>query len=152
MNIILCGFKNCGKTTLAKKLAKKFKKEFIDIDHLIEELYFKDKKENISFSKIYKKEGEKYFRIIERKAVLSLKNSNSIIAIGGGTLLDEDNFLFLKNFGFIIYLKVSKEILKERYLLNPSVFANRDNLSKAFEEHYKRMEEIYKKAADYTVG
>ena len=71
-----------GKSTVGKKLAKKLKYNFIDVDKLIE------KKEALSISLIFKKKSEIYFRKIESEIVLSeLKKDNSVISLGGGAFL-----------------------------------------------------------------
>ena len=40
MNIILIGFKNCGKTTIGKMLASTLNYKFVDTDILLEKYYF----------------------------------------------------------------------------------------------------------------
>ena len=63
-NLILLGMMAVGKTTVGKIVAKKQKLAFVDIDKLIE-------KENLmTISEIFKKKGEKFFRMEEEKEVL----------------------------------------------------------------------------------
>ena len=50
-----------GKSTIGKKLAKKLKIKFIDIDQIIE------KKEKSTIKEIFEDKGEEYFRKIEKK-------------------------------------------------------------------------------------
>ena len=65
-----------GKTTVGKIVAKKRSFEFIDTDRNIEE------KCSMKISEIFKKKGEKFFRIEEEKEVLnSLKKSQCVIAL-----------------------------------------------------------------------
>tara|TARA_Y200000002_G_scaffold367610_1_gene359814 strand:+ start:417 stop:911 length:495 start_codon:yes stop_codon:yes gene_type:complete len=72
-----------GKSTIGKKLAKKLKLKFFDIDNLIE------KKEKNSISHIFSEKGESYFRKIEKQITLDiLKKRNSVIALGGGAFLN----------------------------------------------------------------
>ena len=51
----------------------------------------------MKISEIFKKKGEKFFRIEEKKEVLkSLKEVNSVIALGGGAFIEKtirDNIL-----------------------------------------------------------
>ena len=59
-----------GKTTLGKIVAKKLELKFIDIDVSIE------KKSSMTIKEIFKKKGEKFFRMEEEKEVLkSLKKT-----------------------------------------------------------------------------
>ena len=73
-----------GKTTLGKIVAKKAGLKFIDTDANIEENCL------MKISEIFKRKGEKFFRLEENKEVLkSLKESNSVIALGGGAFIDK---------------------------------------------------------------
>ena len=60
-NLLLTGMMGVGKSTIGKKLAKKLKLKFIDIDQIIE------KKEKSKIKEIFIKKGENYFRKIEKK-------------------------------------------------------------------------------------
>ena len=60
-NLLLTGMMGVGKSTLGKKLAKKLKLKFIDIDQIIE------KKEKKTIKEIFEEKGEGYFRKIEKK-------------------------------------------------------------------------------------
>ena len=83
-NVILTGMMGVGKSTIGKKLARKLKLKFIDIDRLIE------KKEKSSISEIFSQNGESYFRKIEKNITLEeLKKDNCVIALGGGTFLNK---------------------------------------------------------------
>ena len=53
-NIYLVGFMGTGKTSVGKELAKKTKRQFIDLDELIE------MKEKRSISEIFAKDKEPY--------------------------------------------------------------------------------------------
>ena len=64
-NLTLTGMMGVGKTSIGKKLAKRLKYSFIDIDEIIE------KKEGQTINLIFKNKGEDYFRKIERDITLS---------------------------------------------------------------------------------
>ena len=83
-NLILLGMMAVGKTTVGKIVAKKQKLAFVDIDKLIE-------KENLmTISEIFKKKGEKFFRMEEEKEVLKFSNkSDHVIALGGGAFMNK---------------------------------------------------------------
>ena len=63
-NLILTGMMGVGKSTIGKKLAKKLRLKFIDVDKIIE------KKEKNTIKDIFEKKGEYYFRKIEKKITL----------------------------------------------------------------------------------
>ena len=73
-----------GKTTLGKIVAKKVGLKFIDTDANIEKNCL------MRISEIFKRKGEEFFRLEEEKEVLkSLKESNSVIALGGGAFMNK---------------------------------------------------------------
>ena len=74
-NLVLTGMMGVGKSTIGKRLAKKLRVKFIDLDRLIE------KREKRSIKDIFEVKGEEYFRKIEKKiAFQELKKSNTVIA------------------------------------------------------------------------
>lgn len=111
-NIILIGFMGVGKGTLARALVKKSNYFAIDTDDLIESL------ENRRIKKIFAKNGELYFRNLEKKTALWLENSvqNTIISTGGGFYKQEN----LENIGTVIYLKSSFEGILTRIKKAPN--------------------------------
>ena len=98
-----------GKTSVGLKLAEALNKKFIDSDREIE------KKTGASIPLIFELEGEKGFRSRECEAIDSLtKESDIILATGGGSILDENNRKYMKERGFVIYLQAPLEQLLER--------------------------------------
>ena len=72
-----------GKSTIGKKLAKKLKRKFVDIDKIIE-IY-----EKKTIKEIFENKGENYFRKIEKKITLEeLKKNNLVMALGGGAFMN----------------------------------------------------------------
>ena len=60
-NLVLTGMMGVGKSTIGKRLAKKLKLKFYDIDKIIE------KKEKKTITEIFETKGQDYFRKIEKK-------------------------------------------------------------------------------------
>lgn len=111
MNIILCGFMGCGKTTVSKQLHELLSDKFsvVDTDLLIE------KKLNMKIKDIFKEKGEDFFRQAEYEVCKELsKKDNQIISTGGGALTFERNAEVLKKNGIIIFLDASFETVCER--------------------------------------
>mgnify|MGYP003296647831 CR=1 FL=1 len=80
-----------GKTTVGKALAEKLQREFFDSDLLVAET------ENMTIPDIFKNKGEAYFRTCETEAIFTLsKNNSSVIATGGGAVLNKKNIELLK--------------------------------------------------------
>ena len=134
MNVILCGLPKSGKTTVGKALSQTLRMNFVDTDCLIENAFATHNKEKLSCREIFERKGEAFFRTLEKQQVFTLKGTTqSIIAIGGGTLLTHENALLIGSLGCIIYLKISMERVLERFLqhtippyLYPSRSKNRD--------------------------
>lgn len=153
MNIILCGLPKCGKTTVGKKLAETLKWEFIDTDRLIELGYLKNTNKNYSCREIHKMEGEKSFRLIEQQQISSLNAvTNSVIALGGGSLIDPKNRAVVKDIGITIYLKASQDIIWKRINDNglPS-FLDSNNPQEAFDKLVSERIPLYKSSAQWII-
>ena len=141
-NLVLTGMMGVGKSTLGKKLSKKLQIKFVDIDKFIE------KKENYSIQDIFKNKGEDYFRKIEKKITLEiLKKNNLVIALGGGSFMDNLIRKEINNssISFWIDLKIESIIprlknVKKRPLLN------QDNLKESMNKIYLERKKIYNEA------
>lgn len=115
MSIILCGPPFCGKTYFGKRLSDLLDWYFVDTDLLIEQQYSLRYGKDFSCREIVLTLGEKTFRQIEMEVISSLPfHEKSVIAIGGGTLLEETNAKFLKSIGKLIFLKTAFNTLWER--------------------------------------
>lgn len=91
-----------GKSTVGKYLAREMGLQLIDSDRVIEE------REGRSISEIFLSDGEEGFRKIEKEVVLEILSAdNSIIALGGGSVLDVDVQKKLGSLERVIFLDVS---------------------------------------------
>lgn len=98
-NIVLIGMAGCGKSTIGAKLADMLNKDFFDTDEMIVNT------ENKPIPEIFEIEGEKHFRTCENVAVnLAGKNTNSVIATGGGVVVRWENYMPLKQNGIIVFI------------------------------------------------
>ena len=131
-----------GKTTLGKIVSKKTGLKFIDTDTNIEENCL------MKISEIFKKKGEKFFRLEENKEVLkSLKKSNSVIALGGGAFMDKTiRDSILKN-AVSIWLDADlKDLNKRIKWSNKRPLLNEKNNQKKINKLYDERKNIYKLA------
>ena len=146
-NLVLLGMMGVGKSTLGRIVAKKLNLEFIDTDAKIEE------KCSAKISAIFKKKGEKFFRLEEEKEVLkSLKKSNCVIALGGGAFINKairNNVL--KN-AVSVWLDSSLDILSKRTKWNyKRPLLKKENNKIKISKLYEERKNIYK-LADYKIN
>tara|TARA_E500000331_G_C17076725_1_gene635094 strand:+ start:81 stop:566 length:486 start_codon:yes stop_codon:yes gene_type:complete len=129
-----------GKSTIGKKLAKKLKLKFIDIDQIIE------KKEKSKIKEIFIKKGENYFRKIEKKISLDeMKNNNSVIALGGGAFMDSSIRKEAKNSSISFWLDLDlKSLLTRLKNVKKRPLLNQDNLEESVNKIYSTRKKIYK--------
>ena len=92
MKIVLLGYMASGKSSVGKKISKRLKMNFIDLDDYIID------KEKATISEIFKEKGEIYFRNIENKYLNEIlsKNDNFILSLGGGTPCYFNNMEIIK--------------------------------------------------------
>ncbi|MGI5978154.1 MAG: shikimate kinase [Oscillospiraceae bacterium] len=105
--LVLTGMSGSGKTTLGGETARRLGREFIDVDAYIVE------HAGMSIPEIFKRYGEPHFRQLERDTTKTLSAKNGIvIATGGGTVMDEENYNALRKNGMIVLLKRGIEKLE----------------------------------------
>lgn len=150
--IFLIGFMGSGKTTLAKKLAKKLSRPFFDLDQEIE------KNEQLSVSQIFDKKGESYFRELEVKALKDIisKNEYFVFSLGGGTPCFFNNMKLIKECGVSIYLKYNSGILASRLIAakvkRPLIKGlNEEELKKYITDKLSERERFYNQS-NYTLA
>ena len=108
-NIVLTGFMASGKTVVGKALSEKLGRKFIDTDLVIEE------KCKMTIPEIFEKYGEEYFRRVEADVVAELSlEKGSVIATGGGVVLNGDNIDMLRKNATIVNLEPSQDVIIAR--------------------------------------
>lgn len=153
MNIVLIGFKNCGKTTVGRSIAEKTNSLFIDTDQLIEQQYHANTNDTLTVREIYQNKGARYFRALEKNIIAELNIDNSIIASGGGSLLEAENITYFKKIGKLIYLNASAETLLNRLQSAPMpAFLDEKQPEQHFIDLYKARSTLYQKVADVQLS
>lgn len=99
-----------GKSKIGPVLAGKFACPFYDCDKLIELETGK------KIGDIFNEQGEAYFRQLESRMLekLAAQNEKSVIALGGGALVDDKNRMIAESKGTVIYIKSSPQSILER--------------------------------------
>ncbi|MDO8753675.1 MAG: 3-dehydroquinate synthase, partial [Anaerolineales bacterium] len=108
-NIFLYGPPGTGKSTVGKKLAGNLKLSFIDLDRVIET------NAGMAIQHIMERQGESMFRDLETLALKNLATEKeSVVALGGGALLRDENRAFAEKHGKVILLMAKLKTLLER--------------------------------------
>ena len=170
-NLILIGFMGAGKTSVGEHFAARYQMPLIDTDKEIEAAA------GMAISDIFATQGEEAFRRLETGVLEKLleQGGRSVISVGGGLPLREENRALLKQLGTVVYLDVLPETVMERIgadvsdrpMLHASdVMGRIVSLLESRKPHYLEashiivdvngrgvddiVEEIYRRAADKT--
>ncbi|WP_243063064.1 shikimate kinase [Humibacter sp. RRB41] len=106
MTIVLIGPPASGKTRVGKRLARRLGASFTDTDSRIVAEYG-------PIAEIFAREGEPYFRVIEREAVVRALETGGVISVGGGAVLDPQTRKDLAN-AHVVLLTVTPEAVALR--------------------------------------
>lgn len=151
MNIVLIGYRCCGKTSAGRLIAGKLGRRFIDTDEMITEIA------GCSIDEIVSSKGWQHFRDIERDVIKDVSSMNNmVISAGGGVIIDEVNVKNLKANGFLVWLYADVETIKKRLNADKGSAANRPSLTgdDPSDEIVKVLEyrnPLYKNACDMAV-
>lgn len=123
-SIALIGYRGTGKTTVAQLLATRLGFDWIDADVEIERVAGK------TIAAIFEESGEATFRDLEAEVVAQLcGREQTVVALGGGAVLREENRVCLENCCLVVWLKASAEVIAQRVLGDPTTAARRPNLT-----------------------
>src|SRR5688500_10222186 len=103
--IALLGLRGAGKTTVGRRLARRLRVPFVELDRRIEEAA------QLSLSEIFSLHGEEYYRRLEREtleAVLS-EGKAIVLATGGGLVTSPETFALLRDSAITIWLRAAPE-------------------------------------------
>jgi shikimate kinase len=111
--VYLAGFMASGKTTIGRLLAERLGWYFADLDADIEAA------QNCSIAEIFDLRGEDEFRRVETEALERRvhaveRGTPTVVALGGGTFVQNSNFQLLENNGVTIWLDAPLEIIRRR--------------------------------------
>ena len=109
MIVYLVGMPGSGKSTVGGELAGRLGVPFVDLDTEIE------REQGSTVTEIFAERGEAGFRALEAQALLEASTHDpSVVACGGGVVLEPANRITLRNTGTCVFLDVPLEELKAR--------------------------------------
>jgi shikimate kinase/3-dehydroquinate synthase len=109
MNFFIYGPPGCGKTTVGMLLAEKMGWHFLDTDKIIEN------EAGMPIAEIFLQKGEAEFRRREKTLLAEMgKTTRTVVALGGGTLVDPENRVEVEKHGPVVCLMCEPEVILQR--------------------------------------
>lgn len=107
MRIFLVGLPGSGKSTLGRQLSRLMQVDFFDLDHEIVHVA------RMPISEVFQKQGEDYFRELERDTLdkLSLEHSSFVMATGGGTPCFHKNMDKMNHMGITVFIDIPSQMI-----------------------------------------
>jgi XRE family aerobic/anaerobic benzoate catabolism transcriptional regulator len=146
--IALLGLRGSGKTTIGKKLARRLRVPFVELDQHIET------RAGLGLDEIFSLHGEQYYRRLEHDALTDLlsKPAPMVIAVGGGLVTSADSFALLRQHATTVWLKARADDYWDRVAQQGDrrPMNEHPQAREALHELVRRREPLYAKA-DITV-
>jgi len=103
--VALLGLRGAGKTTVGKRLARRLRVPFVELDRRIEEAA------NLSLSELFSLHGEEYYRRVERDVLQTVVEAEGpmVLATGGGLVTAPETFALLRRSAVTIWLRATPE-------------------------------------------
>ncbi len=108
--IALIGLMGVGKSTLGVKLADALGYYFVDSDQEIED------REKKTVSEIFDKNGEKYFREVEKNLIAEIisRDENIVLSLGGGAYMNDETRQILRDKSNVVWITASINTILHR--------------------------------------
>lgn len=140
-----------GKSAVGVVAAHRAHVPFFDLDRMIE------KAAGASIARIFATAGETEFRNLESRLLPDALREGAVAALGGGTVMNDDNWRVIKERAMTVYLELPFDTLWERIATStdrPLVAGRtRDEVAELFENRRRRYEEAdHRVAADRPPG
>ena len=138
------GIMGAGKTTHGKNLANALKYDFKDIDDEIVA------KEGRSIPDIFAKDGEAYFRNVEKETLSNIfvADNPCVISCGGGIVLNEPNRNLLKDNSLVLWFYATPQSIIQRITISKRPLLHGDNPLGKLEQLLSDRKELYAHTAN----
>ncbi|HYF48046.1 MAG TPA: shikimate kinase [Planctomycetota bacterium] len=148
MNLILIGLRGTGKSTVGKILAARLNWPFYDTDTIVQD------RAGLTIKELFEQKGEPEFRRLESEVVQECAAfDTSVIATGGGAILNETNVSALRRNGFVVHLSANPAELWRRISLDAATNHTRPKLLQSAETGIEELEKLLlSRAAKYAAA
>ena len=97
-NIVLIGMPTCGKSAIARQLARKLGRQLIEMDAEIEQ------KLGTTIAECFETHGEEYFRDLETAVAKGIPASGAVVSCGGGVIKRKENMRALSRNSIVFWI------------------------------------------------
>jgi XRE family aerobic/anaerobic benzoate catabolism transcriptional regulator len=103
--VALLGLRGAGKTTIGRRLARRLKMRFVELDRHIEQ------RAGMRLAEIFTIHGEDFYRRLERDTLADLlaNRQSMVLAVGGGLVTAPDSYSLLLRQTTTVWLKARAE-------------------------------------------
>jgi shikimate kinase len=143
-SVIIIGMAAAGKSTMARALADRLGRGWLDSDDLIEAAY------GLKLQALAESMGKEEFLRAEAAVIRSIRGSGQVIATGGSAVYDSGAVAHLRSLGPLLYIEVPLAIIEKRIARRPDRGLARtpgQTVAQLFAERH----ELYERAADLRV-
>src|SRR6202049_2130860 len=106
--LCLLGFMGSGKSTVGSRVAQRAGAPFCDLDSMIEN------EAGMAIPEIFTIRSETGFRALESRLLPAALQQGAVVALGGGTPVDESNWRLISERAITVYLEVPFETVWKR--------------------------------------
>jgi len=122
--IFLIGYRGTGKSSVARELASRLGFDWVDADDVVE------REAGKTIAAIFAEEGEAAFREREARVAAALsRKRRTVVALGGGAVLREDNRRVIGLAGSVVWLMASIDTILARLAADPATASRRPALT-----------------------
>lgn len=110
--IALLGLRGAGKTTIGRRLARRRRCRFVELDREVE------RRAGLALGEIFSLHGEDYYRQLERETLTGLLADDEpvVVAVGGGLVTAPDTYALLCRTATTVWLKARPDDYWRRVL------------------------------------